>query len=227
MSSQRRTALITGSNKNIGRSCALFLAKAGCNVVVNGSQDKTAAEKVAAEVREMLVREGEPVRRGQVIARLDASEPQARLDEKIADLEAGRAQLALADCRAELDEFGPHVDTLARATDLCLTLGEPGLALQFAEQLATLAPARGKGRIGRARLVLADSRDDRRARARRGAGPRTRRSHVPVRVEPPEYLRHSDPVLVTAVSTPHHRQGIAGAFSVSRMAPAADGPHAG
>ena len=56
----------------------------------------TVKAKVAAEVQEMLVREGEPVRRGQVIARLDASEPQARLDEKAADLEGGRAQLALA-----------------------------------------------------------------------------------------------------------------------------------
>jgi membrane fusion protein, multidrug efflux system len=57
----------------------------------------TVKAKVSAEVREMLVREGESVRRGQVIARLDATEAQARLDEKIADLEGGRAQLALAE----------------------------------------------------------------------------------------------------------------------------------
>ena len=57
----------------------------------------TVKAKVSAEVREMLVREGESVRRAQVIARLDATEPQARLDEKIADLEGGRAQLALAE----------------------------------------------------------------------------------------------------------------------------------
>ena len=56
----------------------------------------TVKAKVSAEVEEMLVREGEAVRRGQVIARLDATELQARLDEKIADLEGGRAQLGLA-----------------------------------------------------------------------------------------------------------------------------------
>jgi 3-oxoacyl-[acyl-carrier protein] reductase len=46
-----RTALITGSGKNIGRACALALAKAGCNVVVNGARDIAAAENVAGEVR--------------------------------------------------------------------------------------------------------------------------------------------------------------------------------
>ena len=51
MAAQRRTALITGSNKNIGRACALQLAEAGCNVVVNGARDKAAAEAVAAAVR--------------------------------------------------------------------------------------------------------------------------------------------------------------------------------
>lgn len=56
----------------------------------------TVKAKVAGELREMLAREGETVKRGQLIARLDATEPQARLDEKIADLEGGRAQLVLA-----------------------------------------------------------------------------------------------------------------------------------
>lgn len=56
----------------------------------------TVKAKVAGELREMLAREGEPVKRGQVIARLDQTEPQARLDEKVADLEGGRAQLVLA-----------------------------------------------------------------------------------------------------------------------------------
>ncbi len=51
MSKSRRAALITGSNKNIGRACALVLARDGCNVVVNGSQDRSAAESVAKEVR--------------------------------------------------------------------------------------------------------------------------------------------------------------------------------
>lgn len=55
MTTKRRTALITGSNKNIGRSCALHLAKAGCNVVINGARDNAAAEAVAAEARALGV----------------------------------------------------------------------------------------------------------------------------------------------------------------------------
>jgi len=51
MARGKHTALITGSNKNIGRACALMLARGGCNIVVNGSKDRQAAEKVAQEVR--------------------------------------------------------------------------------------------------------------------------------------------------------------------------------
>jgi 3-oxoacyl-[acyl-carrier protein] reductase len=47
----RRTALITGAGRNIGRAVALGLAADGMNVVVNGSSDRVAAERVAEEAR--------------------------------------------------------------------------------------------------------------------------------------------------------------------------------
>lgn len=47
--------------------------------------------KVAGEVMEMRVREGETVKAGQLLARIDASEYQARLDERLATLAANRA----------------------------------------------------------------------------------------------------------------------------------------
>ena len=53
MTSAKRTALVTGSNKNIGRACVLHLAKAGCNVVVNGAKDRDAAERTAADARKL------------------------------------------------------------------------------------------------------------------------------------------------------------------------------
>lgn len=52
--------------------------------------------KVAGELRSLPVREGETVRRGQVIATFDDLELRARVAEKRAALEAARAQLDLA-----------------------------------------------------------------------------------------------------------------------------------
>src|SRR5665647_2092205 len=46
----------------------------------------TVKSKVAGELKTILVREGESVRNGQVLARIDTQDAQARLDEKIADL---------------------------------------------------------------------------------------------------------------------------------------------
>ena len=51
MSKGERTAIITGSGRNIGRGCANYLAREGFNIVVNGSSDKAACERVADEVR--------------------------------------------------------------------------------------------------------------------------------------------------------------------------------
>ena len=51
MGETRRTALITGSGRNIGRASALALAKNGINIIVNGSANRAACDIVADEVR--------------------------------------------------------------------------------------------------------------------------------------------------------------------------------
>lgn len=48
-----RTAVITGSGRNIGRAIALHFARAGANVVVNGHRDKKALDAVVAEIRDL------------------------------------------------------------------------------------------------------------------------------------------------------------------------------
>ena len=55
MSHAKKTALITGSGRNIGRGIAHELAKAGHNIVINGSKNRSAAEAVAEEVRALGV----------------------------------------------------------------------------------------------------------------------------------------------------------------------------
>ena len=51
-----KTALVTGSGRNIGRATALELAARGANVVVNARSNRDEAESVAAEVRALGVR---------------------------------------------------------------------------------------------------------------------------------------------------------------------------
>lgn len=46
-----RTALITGSGRNMGRGCAKELAHAGFNIVINGSSKRADCDRVADEVR--------------------------------------------------------------------------------------------------------------------------------------------------------------------------------
>lgn len=47
---KQRTALVTGSGKNIGRAIALELATNGCNIILNGLSNRAACESVAREV---------------------------------------------------------------------------------------------------------------------------------------------------------------------------------
>ena len=56
MAITRRTALVTGAGKNIGRACVLGLAADGFNVAINGSSDKAACERVAQEAEKLGAR---------------------------------------------------------------------------------------------------------------------------------------------------------------------------
>ncbi len=57
----------------------------------------TVKAKVSGEIRQVAVREGETVKAGQVLARFDTSDLDAKLNDRVGALESSRAQLALAE----------------------------------------------------------------------------------------------------------------------------------
>ena len=57
----------------------------------------TVKAKVSGEIRQVTVREGDPVQAGQVVVRFDTADLEAKLTDRIGALEASRAQLALAE----------------------------------------------------------------------------------------------------------------------------------
>ena len=69
---QKRTALITGSGRNIGRAIAIELANSGCDIILNGSSNLAACESVAVEIEsagaECIVAMGDVGIREQAIA---------------------------------------------------------------------------------------------------------------------------------------------------------------
>ena len=76
------------------RPLARWLPVSGALQPVNQA---TVKAKVSGEVRQITVREGEAVQAGQVMARIDTADLEARLIEKTGALEAAKAQLALAE----------------------------------------------------------------------------------------------------------------------------------
>ena len=50
------TVFITGASRGIGRSCAIDLAKNGCNIVINYKSNETEAKKVQDEIKKYNVK---------------------------------------------------------------------------------------------------------------------------------------------------------------------------
>lgn len=47
----KKTALVTGGSRGIGKACAIELAKAGCDVIINYAGNEEAANKTVEELK--------------------------------------------------------------------------------------------------------------------------------------------------------------------------------
>ena len=52
---EKKVALITGASRGIGKACALELAKAGCDIVINYAGNDDAANKTVEEIKALGV----------------------------------------------------------------------------------------------------------------------------------------------------------------------------
>ncbi len=66
-------------------------------------QQVVVKSQVAGELAAVTVREGQPVRKGEVLARFDGADIRSRVDEKVANIAAMRAQLKLAEKTRDLN----------------------------------------------------------------------------------------------------------------------------
>ena len=54
MSEERKIAFITGGSRGIGLGCALELAKAGCDIIINGTSELAKVQPALDEIKALL-----------------------------------------------------------------------------------------------------------------------------------------------------------------------------
>ena len=121
MSTQPKTALITGASKGVGRGIALGLARDGWDVAVNYNGDRKGAEATAAAIRELgrqaWVLQGDVGYRDQVermFAELDESAGTLSLLVNNAGVQTWAPLLELAE-----EDFDRTIRTNLKGTFLC------------------------------------------------------------------------------------------------------------
>jgi HlyD family secretion protein len=125
---------------------------------IRAEREATVSAQVAAEVREVTVREGDAVTKGQVLVRLDREQTRSQVQQAEGGAEAARAQFEAAKQRFELLEQGAREEERAIARSR-LAQAESALRTAAAD-LERLAPLFEQGVISRQQLDSAQTAYD-------------------------------------------------------------------
>ena len=132
-----RVALVTGSSRGIGRACALRLAEAGADLVINYVTNKRAATEVAEQIREMG--------RSVALVRADISQRED-VDSMIDFVKAELGGLDIVVSNAATGGFRPLLATTDGIVEAAMNMNvRPLLYLvQAASELLEHSPVRAK-----------------------------------------------------------------------------------
>ena len=156
MAKKRRTALVNGAGRNIGRAIVLALAGDGFNVVVNGSSDEAAIEAVAADARALGVEAMSVL--GDVGVREDANRLAARALEHFGAVDVLVKEFGAQGITANIVSPGPirpddaDPETMARLQSTVSRvpagrLGEPDEVAAAVSMLVSAAGAHVNGQM--------------------------------------------------------------------------------
>lgn len=132
-----RVALVTGASRGIGRACALRLAEAGADVVVNYLTSESAATEVAREIQQLG--------RQAAVVKADVSEPED-VSAMIDFVRERYRQLDILISNAASGGFRPVIDATPRHFEAAMRTNVQALLflLQAARPLLAASDRRGK-----------------------------------------------------------------------------------
>ncbi len=133
-----RVALITGSSRGIGRACALKLADAGADVVINYVSSKAAAMEVAEQVRDKG--------RTAVVVRADVSE-RDDVDSMIEFVKLEFGTLDILVSNAATGGFRPLVATTDRNFDAAMHINVRPIIYLVQAALPLLEQSEGHAKV--------------------------------------------------------------------------------
>jgi len=133
-----RVAMVSGSSRGIGRACALRLAEAGADVVINYVTSQAAAEDVAEEIQALGVRVA--------VVKADVSEQDdvATMMEYI-DAQFGKLDILVSN--AATGGFRPLIASSVRNFESTMKTNVLALLLLAQSGLKLLERASGRGKI--------------------------------------------------------------------------------